>query len=177
MTLSAGEQEQVGRLNFLPASVEKLLAVDQDRNDHIIAEILKLDGNWPVLVFATSVDHAQLLASLLSNADVAARAIDTFTPLATRRQRIEDYRKGRIRVLTNYGVLAQGFDAPATRAIIIARPTYSPIVYQQMIGRGLRGPKNGGKEECLILDVHDNIVNFGTELAFKAFDHLWTQDD
>ena len=44
------------------------------------------------------------------------------------------------RVFTNYNVLTQGFDAPAVEAIFVARPTYSPNLYQQMIGRGLRGP-------------------------------------
>jgi superfamily II DNA or RNA helicase len=57
--------------------------------------------------------------------------------------------------------------------VYVARPTYSPNVYTQMIGRGLRGPLNGGSEECLIVNVEDNVVNFGEELAFRMFDHLW----
>ena len=40
----------------------------------------------------------------------------------------------------------EGFDAPKTRAIIVARPVYSPNLYFQMIGRGLRGVKNGGND-------------------------------
>ncbi|KPC83466.1 hypothetical protein ADL27_47215, partial [Streptomyces sp. NRRL F-6602] len=98
------------------------------------------------------------------------------TPPNERRKRIDDFRKGRVQVLTNYGVLTQGFDAPATRVVVVARPTYSPNVYQQMIGRGLRGPKNGGKETCLILNVRDNITNFGEELAFTEFEYLWGEN-
>ena len=45
----------------------------------------------------------------------------------------------RIKALVNYGVFREGFDAPKTRAIIVARPVYSPNLYFQMIGRGLRG--------------------------------------
>ena len=59
---------------------------------------------------------------------------------------------------------------PATRAVVVARPTYSQNIYQQMIGRGLRGPKNGGKETCLILNVRDNVTNYGEKLAFTDFD-------
>jgi superfamily II DNA or RNA helicase len=70
-------------------------------------------------------------------------------------------------------VLAQGFDAPAVRAVYVARPTFSPNRYQQMIGRGLRGPKNGGKPECLIVNVADNILQYGDELAFRQFEYLW----
>jgi superfamily II DNA or RNA helicase len=55
----------------------------------------------------------------------------------------------------------------------VARPTFSPVLYQQMIGRGLRGPLNGGKERCLIVNVEDNITQFGEELAFRQFEHLW----
>ena len=43
------------------------------------------------------------------------------------------------------------------RAVYVARPTYSPNVYQQMVGRGLRGPLNGGSPECLIVNVEDNV--------------------
>ena len=66
----------------------------------------------------------------------------------------------RLKVLVNYGVFREGFDAPKTRAIIVARPVYSPNLYFQMIGRGLRGVKNGGNERCLVLNVSDNIRNF-----------------
>jgi superfamily II DNA or RNA helicase len=101
--------------------------------------------------------------------------VDSTTSAQDRRTRIENFRNGRIRVLTNYGVLTQGFDAPATRVVVVARPVYSTNVYQQMIGRGLRGPKNGGKDTCLILNVDDNITNFKTNLAFTQFEHLWSR--
>ena len=72
-------------------------------------------------------------------------------------------------------MLTQGFDAPAVRALFVARPTFSPNLYQQMIGRGLRGPLNGGKPECLIVNVADNFFQFGEELAFRKFEYLWDQ--
>ena len=76
----------------------------------------------------------------------------------------------------NYGVFREGFDAPKTRAIIVARPVYSPNLYFQMIGRGLRGPENGGNERCLVLDVRDNIETFDRALAFSQLDWLWDHD-
>ena len=155
---------------------EQRLADDHDRNQRIVDEIAGMPADWPVLVFATSVAHAKFLAAKLGDRDITAAAIDSATPTAERRKRIDDFRKGRIQVLTNYGVLTQGFDAPATRVVVVARPTYSPNVYQQMIGRGLRGPKNGGKETCLILNVRDNITNFGEELAFTEFEYLWGEN-
>ncbi|MFJ8963889.1 DEAD/DEAH box helicase [Lentzea sp. NPDC102401] len=166
-------QELNGVKGFLPRSAEQRLAENETRNKMIIEEIAALPEDWPVLVFATSVSHAKFLAATLCDRGVSAAAIDSATPVQERRQRVESFRRGELRVLTNYGVLTQGFDAPATRAVVIARPVYSPNDYQQMIGRGLRGNLNGGKETCLILDVRDNITNYDGSLAFRSFEYLW----
>ena len=43
---------------------------------------------------------------------------------------------------------------------MIARPTTSPVIYSQMLGRGLRGPKFGGKTECLLIDLKDFCLGY-----------------
>ncbi|MFD5915311.1 DEAD/DEAH box helicase [Kitasatospora sp. NPDC058201] len=176
ISLNPDELKRSERFATLPKGAEQRLADDHERNQRIIEEIADMPSEWPVLVFATSVAHAKFLAAKLSDRGISATAIDSTTPVADRRQRIDAFRKGRIQVITNYGVLTQGFDAPATRAVVVARPTYSQHVYQQMIGRGLRGPKNGGKETCLILNVRDNITNYGERLAFTDFEYLWGEE-
>lgn len=163
-------------MGLLPKAAEQRLADDIGRTRMLVGEIAALPRDWPVLLFATSVDHARLMAAKLRGRGISAAAIDANTPGGTRRKVVQDFRDGRVRVLSNYGVLTQGFDAPATRAVVVARPTYSPNVYQQMIGRGLRGTLNGGKDECLIINVRDNIVNYGKDLAFRAFDRLWSEE-
>ncbi|MFD6855705.1 DEAD/DEAH box helicase, partial [Streptomyces diastaticus] len=176
ISLTERERAQSEKFAVLPKGAEQRLAEDHERSQRIVDEIAAMPSDWPVLVFATSVAHAKLLAAKLGDREIRAAAIDSSTPPNERRKRIDDFRKGRVQVLTNYGVLTQGFDAPATRVVVVARPTYSPNVYQQMIGRGLRGPKNGGKETCLILNVRDNITNFGEELAFTEFEYLWGEN-
>ncbi|MFE0493124.1 DEAD/DEAH box helicase family protein [Streptomyces albidoflavus] len=176
ISLTERERAQSEKFAVLPKGAEQRLAEDHERSQRIVDEIAAMPSDWPVLVFATSVAHAKLLAAKLGDRGIKAAAIDSSTPPNERRKRIDDFRKGRVQVLTNYGVLTQGFDAPATRVVVVARPTYSPNVYQQMIGRGLRGPKNGGKETCLILNVRDNITNFGEELAFTEFEYLWGEN-
>jgi len=176
MELTAEELEQIDTLlGRLPKSAEERLGKDIERNRMLLKEIEALPDDNKILLFATSVNHAKLMAALLNDRGIKAASIDSATPDAERRNLIEDFRLGKIRVLTNYGVLAQGFDAPATQTVIVARPTYSPNTYQQMIGRGLRGPKNGGKETCLILDVADNITNYRKKLAFTQFEYLWSR--
>ncbi|MET7293575.1 DEAD/DEAH box helicase [Streptomyces griseoloalbus] len=173
--LTRDEKTHAERMAMLSRAAEQRLADDHARSRRIVDEIAGLPKDWPTLLFATSVDHAKYLAARLNDRGILAAAVDSTTSAQDRRRRIEDFRAGRIRVLTNYGVLTQGFDAPATRVVVVARPVYSTNVYQQMIGRGLRGPKNGGKRTCLILNVDDNIANFDTKLAFTQFEHLWSR--
>jgi superfamily II DNA or RNA helicase len=125
------------------------------------------------LVFAVSVDHSASLAAMLNERGIPAASVSAKTSAGARRLYIERFKSGDLRVLTNYNVLTTGFDAPKVRALIIGRPTFSPVLYQQMIGRGLRGPLNQGTEECLIVNVEDNFEAFGDELAFKQFEYLW----
>lgn len=170
LTLSEEDLQQVTTFEGagLPSTVEAKLALDNARNEMLIREIEALPNDSPVLLFAISVNHAKTLAAKLNGRGIRSAAIESGTPDANRRSLIEQFRRKQIRVLTNFGVLAQGFDAPATEVVIVARPTYSPNIYQQMIGRGLRGPKNGGKETCLILDVADNLINYERQAGFHA---------
>ena len=163
------------KLPWLPRRLEIDIASDHERTGRIVAAYNThiRDRNWPTLIFATSVDHAKTLAALLDMSGVKARSVDSATETSIRRKVVEDFRNQRLEVLVNYGVFVEGFDAPKTRAIMVARPVYSPNLYFQMVGRGLRGPLNGGNERCLILNVRDNIVNYEQRLAFTELDWLW----
>ena len=161
-------------LPWLPPSVEKRIAQSAERTKRIVeAYETHVDPNWPAIIFATSVEHAQTVAALFNRMGIRSRAVSGDTETATRRRVVEEFRRGEVRALVNYGVFREGFDAPKTRAIIVARPVYSPNLYFQMIGRGLRGPLNGGDDRCIVLNVQDNIENFDRKLAFSELDWLW----
>ena len=119
--------------------------------------------NKSIIVFACSLDHANFLNEMCSQKNIKSASIDKVTTPNSRRKYIEQYKNKEIRVLFNYGVLTHGFDAPNTEVVIIARPTQSPILYNQMIGRGLRGPEVGGNEECILVDIKDNIIGLPNE--------------
>lgn len=175
--LSSDERRKMEQTPWLPEEVERRIALDLDRTQRIIAEyrerVHNVQPDWPTLIFATSVEHAKTVAAMLELEGVSARAVSGDTDPGVRRAVVEDFRAGKLRVLVNYGVFREGFDAPKTRAIIVARPVYSPNLYFQMIGRGLRGTLNGGSERCLILDVADNVINFENQLAFTELEELW----
>ena len=121
--------------------------------DHIMSQ----DEDWPILVFTPNVLSAQVLAASLRYRGVQAASVSGQTGRQERRDVIERFKDGAIQVLANCDLLIQGFDAPGVRALYIARPTFSPNAYIQMAGRGLRGLANGGKEECLIVDMADDF--------------------
>ena len=172
--LTDKELEDAEQTPWLPSSVEDRIAQNTVRTRRIVNEYLhRVDPDWPTLIFATSVEHSEIVAALLNSEGITARAVSTETETPVRRRVVEEFRSGSVQVLVNYGVFREGFDAPKTRAIVVARPVYSPNLYFQMIGRGLRGVKNGGNERCLVLNVKDNIRNFGQDLAFTELDWLW----
>ena len=174
IVLTENERDELAATpNWLPRTVESRLAVDQSRNDRILAHIGEQPADWPILVFAISVEHAEDLAVQLSMSGISARSISGETSADARRHTIAAFNRGELRVLTNYGVLTTGFDAPQVRAVYITRPVFSKVLYQQMIGRGLRGPLNRGKERCLVVNIADNIREYGQQLAFREFEHVW----
>lgn len=141
----------------------------------LVEHILKQDPGWPILVFTPSVLSAQVLAASLRYRGVKAASVSGQTGRQERRNVIKSFQEGEIKVLANCDLLVQGFDAPGVRALYIARPTFSPGAYIQMAGRGLRGKENGGKEECLIVDVADNWGAMNDFLGYHDYEELWKE--
>jgi superfamily II DNA or RNA helicase len=111
---------------------------------------------------------------LLKFLDIKAEHIDGSTPRAQRENIISRFKNLEINVLCNYEVLSTGFDAPKVDCVFLARPTASVVLYSQMIGRGLRGPAIGGKENCLIVNVKDNFINLPSiDKMYKVFEDYW----
>ncbi|MDO8119715.1 helicase-related protein [Isoptericola sp. b490] len=171
--LEAAEKAKFDKFKDIPSSVLDRIGADRERTIRLVDDITALPSDWPVLVFTSSVLGAQTLSVLLRMRGITSSAVSGTTPTSERRRTIDEFRTGKIQVLTNCNVLTQGFDAPEVRALYIARPTFSPNAYIQMVGRGLRGPENGGKRECLIVNVADTFDVFGEQLAYHEFDYLW----
>lgn len=128
-----------------------------------------------VLYFGPRVLDAASMAYLLRAEGVPAAFLSGETKRASRRRMIEDFRAGHIRVLCNCEVLTTGFDAPRVTHVVVARPTVSGVLYQQMVGRGLRGPLFGGTESCTILDCEDGFSGRGggPRLGHDEFREVW----
>lgn len=155
----------------------KTLAEDTKRNILILKRLLKIKRGEPTLVYACTVNHAVFLSTMMNSFGRKAASIDSDTNKMERRLIINDFTEGKIDFLFNFGVLTTGFDAPKTRNIVICRPINSNILYEQIVGRGIRGPKFGGTEECDVIDFSDNIHNLGEQKAYMRFKHYWDREE
>lgn len=125
-----------------------------DAINEMIASKCQYLGKVPAIVFCTSVNHAESIARLLRNKKRRAISISYRTSKKTLEKIFQWLKQGRIEFITNAVKLSEGFDFPPTQSIIIARPTRSPVLYKQMIGRGLRKSKD--KHECFVLEFTGN---------------------
>ena len=176
--LNENEKEILARTLELPHSVLKEAAQDVQRNSLIIANIIHLveQHNKKVLVFSPSKDNSDFLSTLLNLRNIKAKSVTAETSFTDRQSSVEAFKKRNIDVLLNYGVFTTGFDDPTIDCVLIARPTASVVLYSQMVGRGLRGLKMNGTEECLLVDVVDNLENQpNLNLANSYFEDSWHQ--
>ena len=158
----------------LQAAVNK-----QEANQLALNEALAVAGDrkkW--LVFCAGVEHAEDFAELLNQNGVPAKAIHSKISDKERDQALKDYKEGKLKALTNNNVLTTGFDCPDIDLIIMLRPTGSPVLWVQMLGRGTRPVYTPGfdltdreqrlasiaaspKQNCLVLDFSGNSRRLG----------------
>lgn len=110
------------------------------------------------VAFAVSVAHSKHIAARFQEAGVAAEHLDGATPLAERDAILRRLDAGEITVVSNAMVLAEGWDQPAVKCAILARPTKSLGLYLQQAGRILR-PWNG--QQAIILDHGGCVLRHG----------------
>jgi len=147
-----------GAGDFTDAQIAQI--VDRESPLHgIAAPTAGLVGDRQTIVFTPSVYSANKVAQFLRERYAPTRgavAISGETPAEERKTLVEQYKRGEVQFLVNCRVCCEGFDAPRTSAIVIARPTKSIMLLEQMLGRGLRGgplcPVEG-KADCLVVDL------------------------
>lgn len=131
-----------------------------------------------ILYFGPTVSDAECMAFLLREEGISASVISGYTRDASRRELVESFKSGTIRVLCNCEVLTTGFDAPRVSHVVMARPTVSQVLYEQMVGRGLRGRLFGGTDSCVILDCQDDFGSTPVrpEMGYTRFRRIWERE-
>lgn len=111
------------------------------------------------IVFAAGVNHAKNICMYLNNRNVRTTYITNDLNNAERDRRIADFKAGKFKAIVNNNILTTGFDCPEIDCIIMMRPTLSPVLWVQMLGRGMRPSPN--KTNCLVLDYTNNLATLG----------------
>ena len=126
-------------------------------------------------MYTCTVDHARFLASIITFKGRSAVTISADTPNRLRYIYIDKFKRGEIDFIFNHSVLTTGFDAPKTESIVMCRPIFSDILYEQIVGRGLRGPEFGGTPTCDIYDFSDTILRFGEQQSYVRYKEFWEE--
>lgn len=154
---------------FVSEEVESLV-----NNDALVsaacAEIIELTKDClAVLIFASSVAHGRRVVEVLQqNHGIECGYVTGETPPSERDELLSRFRGDAptsliatepLRFLCNVNVLTTGFDAPRVDCVVMLRPTMSPGLLYQCVGRGFR--LHPGKLNCLVLDFGGNIERHG----------------
>lgn len=142
----AGELERAAdNPDITRAAVEEIVKFGEDR------------AGW--LVFATGVNHAYHILEELRQRSVPADIVTGETDMVTRARTIQAFKERRLRCLVSVEVFLEGFNAPHVDLIGMLRPTKSPVLYIQAVGRGLRTAPE--KTDCLLLDYAGVVAELG----------------
>lgn len=124
-------------------------------------------GGIRALGFCVSVDHARYMARIFNEAGVRSTAVWADTPDAERAAALQDLRQGRTNVVFSVDLFNEGVDVPAVDTVLFLRPTDSPTLFLQQLGRGLR--RAPGKTVCTVLDfVGQHRKEFRYDRRFRA---------
>ena len=118
--------------DFSASDLEQV--INQEQPLHKIASsVVQLATNRQTIIFTPSVATAESLAELLRRYGKTAMALSGSTPEEERRREVDNYKERRFQFLVNCTLFTEGFDAPATSCIVIARPTKSRALYAQCL--------------------------------------------
>ena len=113
------------------------------------------------LVFTTGISHCEHVRDEIRSRGIACEMLTGKTPTEERNQIIAWHkeRAQEPRCLVNVSVLTTGYDNPYIDLLVFMRPTRSPVLYIQMIGRAMRIAP--GKHNAIVLDFGSVIETLG----------------
>jgi len=138
----------------------------EERNTFIVGKFKDYAATRKAIGFCVDVAHCQALAEAFQKKGIEAKAVWGDMLNEDRKQVLNDFKYGRIQVVTSCGILVEGYDETSVNCILMCRPTKSQALYIQMAGRGLR--LHPGKENCLVIDFTDKGHNLDSVLSLSS---------
>lgn len=131
----------------------------------------KMKFHKKAILFSRTISEAQIIAAKLNMRGLASEAVSSRTSEQDRSNITQLFRKEDVKIICNCELLTTGFDAPSVDCLFLLRSTKSPVLYKQIIGRGLRGPKFGGSETCSVYLLNAEVPK-ETDLNTEEFARL-----
>ena len=129
----------------------------QERAQHAL-DVWREKGGGRALAFCVTVSHADFTAEFFRRNGVAAVAVHSGPTSAPRVLSVEELRSGDLQVVSTVDVFNEGLDVPEVDTVLMLRPTESPVVFLQQLGRGLR--RSDGKDALTVIDFIGNHRSF-----------------
>lgn len=156
------------------SAIEQVVSGNEVRARLVVNEWQRLAADArqsKALVFCVSVAHAEFMTRWLNRAGLPAACVVGTTPADERRRAPQRLAAGEVCALVTVDLYNEGVDLPQVDTLLLLRPTQSPVLFQQQIGRGLRLAP--GKEACLVLDfVGQHRVEFRFDRLLAALTGL-----
>lgn len=151
------------------------LASNSERNERIIEQIkLANEAQESTVVFACTLDHVYAILILCRAYNIKANYIIGDVEQSERLSVINSFKAREYFILINLEILSTGIDLPNIDKVIITRPINSPNLVSQILGRALRGEKNGGNANNTIINLKDNLLNFpSASYLYDYFEGAW----
>jgi DNA repair protein RadD len=145
---------------FVTDEVEALMDKDSLVQSAVSEIIQYTTDRNACLIFASSIQHGKHIVDVLADEHgVECGFVCGETPTLERDLTLARFKTGKLKYLCNVNVLTTGFDAPHIDCVALVRPTMSPGLFYQMVGRGFR--LHPSKESCLVLDFGGNVLRHG----------------
>lgn len=113
------------------------------------------------LIFCTSVKQSKRLQQLLVSRGIRCGIVTAETPADEREMLVGQFREGTLKHMVNCSVFLAGFDVPELDCIIFAKPTLSPRIWYQAVGRGLRLDPANPDKKLRVLDLAGATTKMG----------------
>jgi superfamily II DNA or RNA helicase len=124
-------------------------------------------GSMRCLGFCVSIEHAQFMARHFNHHGIPSVAIWGDSPRADREAALRNLAAGEVKVVFSVDLFNEGVDVPNVDTVLMLRPTESPVLFLQQLGRGLRKAKD--KAYCTVLDfVGTHRKEFRFDRRYRA---------
>lgn len=138
----------------------KEAATREGLTEAIIQDLVRYREHYKKwLIFTIDIEHCEYVSELLTAMSISNAIVHSKMPKAAREEAKLRHSRGEVQALISVETLTTGYDSPEVDLIALMRPTKSPVLHIQMIGRGLR--IHPSKEHCLVLDYAGNVLRLG----------------